>query len=632
MSAGTGDINNKISSRLSALRLRMETKGVSAVLVPTADPHGSEYIAEHFKVREYLSGFTGSAGSLFVLKDEAFLFTDSRYFIQAEAELKGTGIRLMKMGTQGVPLLSDFIRNKLENDEVLALDGYMISAEFADKLTGIKINTDFDPAAGIWEDRPPLAFSDPYPIDDKYAGESTESKLKRIREEMLLSGCDTHLISSLSDIAWICNLRADDIKHTPVFYSYMIIKNDKAVLFAGPDVLNDTWKKTKDLLRDKGIELLPYSDINEGVTDLLKESESILVNGKELNLKLKQLVLSSGTKITDKPDPSKLYKAVKNPAEINGMKNAHIKDAVAVTQFIIKMKEYGKAVNDPAYDGKALTELSASDMLLDLRKEQEGFSDESFDPIMAFKEHGAIVHYSANKDTDIPIRGNGLLLFDTGAHYKNEGTTDITRTIVIGEATAEEKRHYTLVLRSHLAILNAIFPKGVKGNSIDALAREVLWKEGLDFGHGTGHGVGHLLSVHEGPQSFSTPKTDIKREYVSLVPGMITSDEPGLYFEGKYGIRTESLVECVDLAKAGTRNEPDKKYEGFYGFKPLTLVPFDPDLIDVSLLSDEEIRSVNDYHSLIIRTLSPLLPEQALQSLRKVCRELKQGNPDPQSN
>ena len=344
MSAGTADINNKISSRLSALRLRMETKGVSAVFVPTADPHGSEYIADHFKVREYLSGFTGSAGSLFVLKDEAFLFTDSRYFIQAEAELKGTGICLMKMGTQGVPLLSDFIRSKLGKNDVLALDGYMISAEFADKISCVKIDTDFDPVAGIWNDRPLLAFSDPYPIDDKYAGESSENKLIRIREEMLLSGCDTHLISSLSDIAWICNLRADDIKHTPVFYSYMIIKKDKAVLFAGPDVLNDPWKKIKDLLLNKGIELLPYSDINEGVTDLLKDSESILVNEKEINLKLKQLILNSGTKITDKPDPSKLFKAVKNTAEINGMKNAHIKDAVAVTQFIIKMKEYGTVI------------------------------------------------------------------------------------------------------------------------------------------------------------------------------------------------------------------------------------------------------------------------------------------------
>ncbi len=611
-----------VAERLDTLRRRMADENVAAVLVPTADPHASEYIADHFRLREYLSGFTGSAGSLFVLKDRAYLFTDSRYFIQADKELEGSGIELMRSGTEGVPLLSDFIKSNVKGEEILAFDGRLISSEFIEKINTVKTKTDFDPADKVWEERPELIFSDPYFIDVRYNGESTKNKLERIRTKIKENGADCHVLTSLTDIAWICNMRADDIEHTPVFYSYMYVDGEKAVLFAGPDESAPAWNKAGDVLSEEGISLKPYSTAETGISELINGHKKILINKACVNSYLTELIEKSGAETVNALNPSSMLKAVKNEAELNGMRQAHIKDAASVIRFIARLKsgEYGH-----------VTERSAAEKLISLRKEQEGYLDESFDPIMAYGEHGAIVHYSADESSDVEIGQNSILLFDTGAHYKNEGTTDITRTIALGKPRDNDlwrdiKRHYTLVLKAHLAILTAVFPKGVKGSTIDALAREVLWKEGLDYGHGTGHGVGHLLSVHEGPQSFSTHKGKNKTNETPIVPGMITSDEPGLYFEGRYGIRTESLVECVDLGKE------DKKYEGFYGFKPLTLVPFDIDLIDVSLLSPQEIKAINDYHTLILKTLTPLFPEQDLPLLQQVCQELKQGNQDPQNN
>lgn len=593
------------AEKLKLLRLEMAKENISVYYVPTDDFHGSEYVSDHFKCREYLSGFTGSAGVLVVTMDFAGLWTDGRYFLQAASQLEGTEIVLMKMGEPGVLSVEDFLAEHMQPGDKLGFDGRCVNGGFVkrlcQRLKDIQFEGSFDLTERFWEDRPSLIFHPVWELEISQSGCSRKDKLSMLRKEMVQRGADAHLLTSLEDIAWLLNLRGSDIHCNPVFLSYLYITADEYYLFAGngekpaneqDDVFGEEIKKC---LKEDHICLLPYEEIYSFTLKL--QGKKVLLNEDIVNAGLIGNLSGHCTLIAEE-NPTALMKAVKNPTELANMRNAHIKDGVAVTRFIYYMKKYRELVKSGQWMEQPLTEIKAAEILEGFRKEQEGFLGDSFDPIMAYGEHGAIVHYSATKETDAVLETGNFLLSDTGGHYK-DGTTDITRTISLAarDLTEEQKKHYTLVLKANLNLLNAKFPKGVCGNSLDALAREPLWAEGLDFNHGTGHGVGYILSVHEGPNAFRTYRGRGKADTTAIVPGMITSDEPGLYFQGKYGIRLENLIECVE------------ENNGYYGFKSLTFVPFDRDAIEPDLLNSEEKLILNSYHQQVYDKISIYLRE-----------------------
>lgn len=612
-----------IDKRLQALRELMRQRDIDAYYIPTDDFHGSEYVNAYFKCREYMSGFTGSAGYLLVTLDEACLWTDGRYFIQAAAQLEGSQVQLMKMGEPGIPTIEEYIKTQMASGKVCSLgfDGRCVNSDFVNGIckhtaknqdhdcdddsqtnefdTKLTIIDGYDLVGEIWAERPKLCFTPIWELTLSQCGESRSSKLARIREAMAKAGASAHILTSLEDIAWTLNLRADDIHDDPVFLAYLYLTQDRCVLFT--DASED---EIATVLAQDQIKMQSYF----AFYDFLKEiqDETILLDQRIVNVTTLHLI-QDGNEIINKANPSTLMKAIKNETELANMRQAHIKDGVAVTKFIYLLKHSDALHQQYAkQDGWQLTEMTAAEILLHLRKEQDGFLEESFDPIMAYGAHGAIVHYSATKDTDAVLGEDNFLLSDTGAHYM-DGTTDITRTISLAKPdalTGEQKKHYTLVLKSHLRLLAAKFPKGVTGNSLDAIAREPMWQEGLDFNHGTGHGVGFLLSVHEGPNAFRTCRGRGKPETTAIVPGMITSNEPGLYFENQYGIRLENLVECV------------KEENGFYGHRALTYVPFDLDAIDVTLMNEAEIATLNAYHEDVYQHISPYLTDEEARWLR----------------
>ncbi len=577
-----------VPEKLSRLREGMRRRGIAAYIIVTDDFHGSEYVGEHFKAREYMTGFTGSAGTLVVLPDWAGMWTDGRYFLQAGRELRGSSIELMKSGEKDVPDVPDFLREKLENGSTVGFDGRTVSGEFAGKLSeklkekNVRFLWDQDLVDEIWEDRPPLSAKPLWELDASFTGQTREEKLRRVREAITRECVDVLVLTALDEIAWLLNLRGDDVACAPVFLSYMLIEREKATLYMQECALSG---ELREKLECAGVTVASYQDFYEQLRGI-PEKRTVWVDGSTSNYCVIKS-LNEKVHVIDKPSPVIQMKAVKTAEEQENIRRAHIKDGVAVTKFIYWLKTHvGK---------ERVTELCAAERLLSFRREQENFVGPSFESIIAYGPHGAVVHYSPSTETDIELEPKGLCLADTGGHYL-EGSTDITRTVVLGPITQEERHAFTVVLRGHLALAGAKFKKGCCGANLDILAREPLWEEGLDYNHGTGHGVGYLLNVHEGPQRVHWRITNVK-QHAELEEGMVFSDEPGLYVTEKFGIRHENLV----LVRRGKETQ----FGQFMELEPLTMVPFDKDGIDISLMRREDIEQLNRYHATVYEKISP---------------------------
>ncbi|MCD7708444.1 MAG: aminopeptidase P family protein [Clostridiales bacterium] len=595
-----------ISKKIKALRKKMSAYGIGLYIVPTADFHGSEYVGDYFKAREYMTGFTGSAGTAVFAKNESLLWTDGRYFVQAEAELMGTPIRLMKMGQGGVPTVEEYVKKALPDGGCIGFDGRTVTARFGQKMEKIaeekagEICADIDIVGEIWEDRPPISEKPAWILDKKYAGESTADKISRLREKMSEAGADVHILSTLDDIAWLLNIRGDDIHCVPVVLSYLAVGRDFVYWFVQDGALSD---EVNLYLKKNNVTAKNYVGFYDYVASLY--NEKILLDERRVNYRIIKEIPASAT-VIGKENPTELMKAKKNETELTNIKKAHIKDAVAVCRFMKWLKEnVGKV---------SMTELSAQRKLLEFRRQQEGFIDESFDAICAYGPHGAIVHYEASEESNVDILPEGLLLVDSGGHYL-EGTTDITRTFALGEITEEMRSDFTRVCRANLNLAAAKFLYGCTGRNLDILARGPLWEAGKDFKHGTGHGVGYALCVHEGPNAFRwrKPKADDDTECV-LEAGMVTTDEPGIYIVGEYGIRLENELVCVEDEK--------NDYGQFMSFETITYVPFDLDAIDAAQMQPIEIERLNNYHRSVYETVSPYLSDDEKIWLKTATREI----------
>ena len=592
---------NKIAERLEALREELRREHLSAFVFPTTDPHNSEYTADHWKGREWISGFTGSAGTAVVTLKSAALWTDSRYFIQAEEQLKGTEFQLMKLKIEGTPSIPEWIASELSTSDSqssteIGMDGMVNTVAVVEKMKeelkqrgGITVRTNFDPLARIWKDRPQIPQS-PVEIQPmELAGEETTSKLTRIRQALRARHADGMLVTALDDIAWTLNLRGSDVHCNPVFVSYLLIASDKATLYINKVKLT---AEVRDYLKSQGVETADYSEVSKGLKDYFEYN--ILLDPDEVCYTLYQQVTRN---IVRGASPIATMKTVKNEREQQGFRSAMLKDGIAMVKFLKWLDEkIGK---------QTLTEISVSDKLESLRAEQPLYRGLSFDTIAGYEAHGAIVHYEATPETDIPLHAAGFLLLDSGAQYQN-GTTDITRTIALGSLTEEQRRVYTLVLKGHIQIERCKFPAGASGTQIDILARESLWREGLNYLHGTGHGVGSYLSVHEGPHQFR-----MEWKPAPLVAGMTITDEPGIYLEGKFGVRIENTLLIIPYKQT--------EFGQFLQFESLTLCPIDTRPIVKELLLPEEIAWLNDYHQQVLTTLSPHLDGEEKEWLKDAC-------------
>ena len=598
----------KTSEKLALLRAEMKKRGISAYVVVTDDFHASEYVGTHFKAREFLSGFTGSAGTLVVLPDSAALWTDGRYFLQASQQLAGSGIELMRMGEPGVPEIADFLRDHVAENGFIGFDSRTVSNAFA-RTIGEKTREKHIRFAGgedlvdlVWADRPALSCEPVWTLDVKYTGLTRREKLAMVRGKMEELGADVFVIPALDEVAWLLNLRGGDVLYTPVFLSYLLLGRDQATLCVQKEAVS---AEIEAQLKADGVSLAPYDDIYRLVA-ALPTGTRVLLDGERANYRITQSV-PDGAEPLDRPSPIQLMKAMKTPAEQENERLAHIKDGVAVTRFLYWLKH--------AVGKEPITELSAAKKLESLRAEGEHYLEQSFDPILAYGAHGAIVHYEPTEETDIPMEPHGLCLADTGAQYL-EGTTDITRTVALGPLTDEEKRIYTLVLRGHLQLGAAKFLYGCTGENLDMLARTPLWENGLDYNHGTGHGVGFVLGVHEGPERVHWDVNRQKRHCV-IEEGMIFSNEPGIYLAGKFGVRIENLV----VVREAERTE----FGRFLKLEPLTLVPYDRDAIDLAMLSSRDVELLNDYHAKVCAAILPYLQGDELNWLKEVTAPVALG-------
>jgi len=597
---------NMINDRIQQLRALMAQNHIDAYIIPTSDFHESEYVGDYFKARKYMSGFTGSAGSLVVTGADSGLWTDGRYFIQAANQLAGTEITLYKMGEESVPTIEAFLLDKLQQNGVLGFDGRVINAKFGiqlkEKLASKNIQVAFenDLVNIIWTDRPSLPIEPAFLLDVAYAGKSSADKLQDLRKEMATKGATTHIITSLDDIAWLFNLRGNDIAYNPVVLSYAIITKEQAFLFLDPDKLDASIQT--QFAKDK-IEVKAYLEVYEFVKTL-RSDEIILLDSKKVNYTIYHY-LNTELAIIDSNSPTVLFKAIKNSVEIENLRKAHIKDGVAFTKFMYWLK-----TNIGKID---ITEISASDYLEDRRKDQSGFIELSFDTICAFKANAAMMHYSANADSNAVLKPEGMLLVDSGGQYF-EGTTDITRTMALGELSDELKMHFTAVLRSMLNLADAKFLYGCIGMNLDILARGPIWDMNLDYKCGTGHGVGYLLNVHEAPNGFRWKKVPERDDTCVLEEGMVTTDEPGIYAEGSHGIRTENELVC----RKGEKNE----YGQFMYFEHITFAPIDLDAVDVSYMTPVEKKRLNDYHAKVYEKISPYLTPEEEAWLKIYTREI----------
>ncbi len=594
-----------IKQKLNALRILMKEKKIDAYLVPTDDFHGSEYVGDYFKCRKYITGFTGSAGTAIITQDMAGLWTDGRYFIQAADQLRDTTIELFKSGEPGVPTVHQFLNNKLEEGMCLGFDGRTVSAREAEELQEllqekhITFSVNDDLIGEIWEDRPALSCEPVMELDIRWTGKSRADKIAEIREQMKAKEADTFILTSLDDIAWLLNIRGNDIHCCPVVLSYLVMMENELRLYANAAAFSE---EIRSNLEADGVKIYPYDDVYSYVQSISSDKK-VLLSRANVNSRLVSNIPSEVT-ILDEPNLTLLPKAVKNETEMENERIAHIKDGVAVTKFIHWLKKNVTRTT--------ITELSTAEKLYQFRSEQEHFLGESFDPIIAYGTHAAIVHYSATEATDIPLEARGMVLADTGGHYL-EGTTDITRTIVLGPVTAKEKKFFTAVLRGNLNLATAKFKYGCTGLNLDYLARGPLWELGEDYNHGTGHGVGYLLNVHEGPNSFRWKNLPGNPAPV-LEEGMITSDEPGYYLENEFGIRHENLVLCKKAEKTS--------FGQFMCFEPLTMVPFDLEGINPEEMTERERKLLNDYHQKVYTTISPYLDEEEKEWLKQATREI----------
>lgn len=588
-----------VAERLSALRKCMQDKHIDMYIVPTADFHQSEYVGEHFKARAYITGFTGSAGTSVITLHDAKLWTDGRYFLQAAKELEGTGVTLMKMFEPGVPTIEEYLEAELKSGQTLSFDGRVVSVGEGDayasiaKKNGAKIDYQEDLIDAIWTDRPPLSEEPAWFLEEKYSGESSKSKLSRIRNEMEDAGCDTHIVSTLDDICWTLNIRGNDIDFFPLVLSYAIIKKDSFELYIDERKLDE---KLKSILKKDDVILHPYNDIYEDVKKL-PENATVLIDKAKLNYAIFNNIPAS-VSIVNKRNPEILMKALKNPVEVENIKKAEIKDSIAHVRFMKWLKEnLGKI---------RITEISASEKLDEFRAEMGNFIRDSFEPISSYGPHSAIVHYSSSPETDVELKAGSLYLSDTGAGFY-EGSTDITRTYALGEVPEKMKEDFTIVAISNLQLASAKFLQGSTGLTLDILARKPFWDRGLNYNHGTGHGVGYLLNIHEGPAGFRYKYRAGETEEIQ--EGMVITDEPGLYIEGSHGIRLENEL----LARKGIQNE----YGQFLYFETITLIPFDLDAINPAILNEENKKLLNEYHKRVYEEIAPHLNEEEKAFLKK---------------
>lgn len=587
-------------SNLNNLREVMKKENVDYYIIPSGDSHQSEYVPEYYKGRAYVSGFTGSAGTLLVGLEESYLWTDGRYFIQAEKELNGSGIKLMKMNIPGYPSLLEWIKNNIKEGKTLAFDGSTISVnEYKNykeltKKNGFNIKMDKDFLNEIWSDRPELSKEKIFIHDTKYCGKFTSEKLEEVRAEMTTLEGENYVVTSLDDIAWLFNIRGNDIAYNPVALAYALISDKEAVLYINEEKVTNDDKRT---LEAQGVTLKSYNDIYE---DIKNVTGSIIIDGAKVNGKLYSLI-SEDVKIIENLNITTSLKAVKNEVEIKNMEVSQVRDGVAMVKFIKWLKENVGKIN--------VTEISASDKLEEIRAKGENFKGLSFNTIAGYKDHAAMMHYSATEESQYELDSEGMLLIDSGAQYL-DGTTDITRTFILGQITEEEKRDFTLVLKSHIALATTIFLKGTNGCNLDAIARRPLWRYGMDYKCGTGHGVGFFLNVHEGPQGIRPFGNTI-----ALEPGMILTNEPGVYKENKHGIRTENTLLVTKAFKNDEMGE-------FYKFDTISYCPIDLEGIDVSLLDEEEREWLNNYHRTVYEKLSPYLNEEEKKFLEKETRSI----------
>ena len=593
-----------IQKRLAALREEMQKRGITIYVVPTADFHESEYVGTHFKARKFITGFTGSAGTAVITMTEAGLWTDGRYFVQAAKQLEGTTVTLYRMGEEGVPTVNEYIKNTLTEGGCIGFDGRVVNGHWGEELKKIAdekkgtLYVDEDLIDLIWEDRPAMSCEKAWVLDTKYSGRSTADKIAAVRKVMDEKGATVHLLSSLYDISWLLNVRGNDISYVPVVLSYLAMTKDSCTWFLQEEIVDEKLRKYLD---ENQIKTQPYEAFYDYVKTL--ENETILMNRAVVNYRICNNIADSN-KVIDDVDPTTPLKAVKNKTEVDNTRNAHVKDAVAMCKFMYWLKtNVGKI---------PMTEISASDYLAELRAEQEGFLDLSFDTICGYADHGAIVHYAATPESDVALKPEGLLLVDSGGHYL-EGTTDITRTFALGPVTDEMKADFTRVCRSNMNLANVRFLHGCTGRNIDIVAREPLWESGKDYKHGTGHGVGYVLNVHEGPNSFRWQNSAVSKECV-FEEGMITTDEPGIYIEGKYGIRLENELVCHE----GEKNE----FGQFMYFENITYVPIDLDAIDPEQMTSTEKARLNAYHEGVYDVVSPYLEGEELAWLKQATRAI----------
>lgn len=585
-----------IQDRLAALREVMRRESIDAFIFPSTDPHNGEYVPAHWEGRKWISGFDGSAGTAVVTMDKAALWTDSRYFIAAEEQLQGTEFKLMKERVEGTPTISQWLGMSLAhiNGAVVGLDGYVNAANevrgLAEELRrqgGITIRTNFDPLDIIWKDRPEIPLSTVVQHPLEYSGETAESKLQRIRTAVKRSGAEALLVTALDDIAWTLNLRGSDVHCNPVAVAYLLIDVEKTILYINKVKLAPS---AADALKAAGVVVEDYGNVVEGLRHF--DGYNILLDPNQVNYALFSAV--SAKKVVEAASPVPYLKCVKNEAEIRGFHSAMLRDGVAMVKFLHWLK--------PAVEAGGQTELTVEKKLTSLRAEQPLFKGVSFDTIAAYQEHGAIVHYEATPETDVELKPRGFLLLDSGAQYL-DGTTDITRTIPLGPVTEEQKKVYTLVLKGHIQLELCKFPNHASGTQLDILARQAMWKEGLNYMHGTGHGVGSYLNVHEGPHQ-------IRMEWkpAPFQAGMTVTDEPGLYLAGKFGVRIENTLIVKDFIET--------EFGKFLQFESLTLCPIDLDCADLDMLTAEEKQWLNDYHEMVFEKLSPLLNDEEKEWLK----------------
>lgn len=584
---------------LEALRDLMRSKHIDAVIIPGTDPHQSEYPSEHWKFRDYVSGFTGSNGTAVVTLDDAGLWTDSRYFLQAAEQLEGSGFTLRKENIPGEPTVLEWLGEVLDEDAVVGVDGRLFSLIEANRIemfcaqNGFMFAPDFRAAEAIWTDRPARPMNPAFVHDEALAGEDVDSKISRVVDALDAADADGLLITALDEIAWLLNLRGSDVDYTPVVIAFAYVSEDERVLFIDSEKVTS---EVKDHLKKYGVKIKDYDDI-EKFLGKISSTATVMVDPNRVSDALGQAMICNKTYMAS---PVIALKGVKNECQIAGFRQAMLYDGAAMVRMMMWLEQ--NVAN-------GITEMDVDCRLQQERAAYASNRGDSFHMIAGYKDHGAIVHYEATDESAYTLAPEGLLLIDTGGQYL-EGTTDITRTISLGNPTAAEKHDYTLILKGHLALARAVFPKGTMGVQLDVLARGPLWNEGMTYLHGTGHGVGHFLGCHEGPQSIR-----MEANPTPLELGMVTSNEPGIYKTGEYGIRTENLLLCVPACS-------NEEWGEFYKFESLTLFPYDTTLMDMDMLSREEVKQINDYHAMVCERLRPLLNADEAQWLEQKCKSI----------